>query len=154
MTYRGLDRLVALCIFAVSAGYFAYAWQLRIPPSSDDGPLSARSFPFALGLIAMALSAVIAVKPSGNHEPVAFERTAWVRTGALTLLMAFYTLAVTRLGFVPTASLFLAGGFAVLGERRPHVLAAVAIGVSLSFWFLFRQLDVDLDWGWFERIGA
>ncbi len=152
MPYRALDRAVALGIFAFSAAYFLLAWNLRIPPSSDDSPLSARSFPFALGLIAMVLSAAIALKPSGGDRTISFERAAWMRTILLAGLMGFYALAITRLGFVPTASLFLAGGFAVLGERRPLVLAAVALGVSLSFWFLFRQLDVDLDWGWFGRI--
>ncbi len=66
--------------------------------------------------------------------------------------MALYALAIGPLGFVVTSALFLAGGFFVLGERRPKVLALVALGTSLGFFVMFRLLDVNLDWGVFGRM--
>ncbi|MDX2101555.1 MAG: tripartite tricarboxylate transporter TctB family protein [Alphaproteobacteria bacterium] len=151
MPFRQLDRAVALAVFAFAAAYFLLAFQIRVPPSSDDSPLSARSFPFALGAVAMVLSALVALKPS-HGDAIAFERRAWLRSLGLLALMGFYALAVTRLGFVITTAAFLAAGFRLLGERRPMVLALVAVGTAVGFWFLFRQLDVELDWGWFEDL--
>ena len=91
---------------------------------------------------------------SGPPEgaPIGAAGFSWGRALGLVGLMAFYALAINRLGFVVTSALFLAGGFWALGERRPLVLALVALGVSLGFWTMFSLLDVKLDWGIFERI--
>jgi putative tricarboxylic transport membrane protein len=65
--------------------------------------------------------------------------------------MGLFALAINPLGFVVTSALFLIGGFLVLGERRPLVLACVGIGVAVGFWIMFTLLDVQLDWGIFGR---
>jgi putative tricarboxylic transport membrane protein len=150
MTRLHGERLAALAILLLSLAYFWLAFGIKAPPGADDSPFSARSFPMALGPIAMALSLILLVRPP-EGKPIGVSGFAWRRAGGLVLLMCLYALAIDRLGFVVTSALFLAGGFAVLGERRPIVLAAVALGVSLGFWTMFTLLDVKLDWGWFGR---
>ena len=151
MTRTQGERLAALAILLFSLGYFVLAFGIKAPPSSDDSPFSARSFPMMLGPIGMALSLVLLVRPP-EGAPIGAAGFSWGRALGLVGLMVFYALAINRLGFVVTSALFLAGGFWALGERRPRVLALVALGVSLGFWTMFSLLDVKLDWGIFERI--
>ncbi len=142
---------MALGLLLLSLAYLAMGWRIDVPGSSDDSPFSARSLPLALGVLGAVLSAVLVVRPAGG-APVGVAGFAWGRTAGLLALMAWYALAITHAGFVVTSAVFLAGGFRLLGERRPAVLAAVSIGVSLGFWLLFRALGVTLDWGVFERL--
>ncbi len=145
------ERAVALALMLLCLAYLALGFRIVVPESSDDSPFSARSFPLALGVLGALLSAAIVARP-GTGSPVGVAGFAWQRTGGLLLLMAGFALAISHLGFVVTSTLFLAGGFRLLGERRPRVLLPVSIGVSLGFWALFRALDVTLDWGFFERL--
>lgn len=150
MTRTQAERLAALAILLFSLAYFWLAFSIKVPPSSDDSPFSARTFPLALGPMGMALSlALILRPPDGERVGVGL---AWGRAGGLIALMGFYAAAITPLGFVVTSAIFLAGGFLVLGERRPLVLALVALGVSIGFFVMFRVLDVNLDWGVFGRM--
>jgi putative tricarboxylic transport membrane protein len=146
------ERLAALALLAFSLGYFLLAFGIRVPVSSDDSPLSARSLPFGLGVAGMALSFLLVVRPPGGANDVGVARFAWKRAAALLALMGLYAIAIPHLGFVVTSSLFLAGGFFVLGERRPHVLLPVALATALSFWGAFELLDVRLDWGVLGRM--
>lgn len=150
MTRTQAERLAALAILLFSLAYFWLAFSIKVPPSSDDSPFSARTFPLALGPMGMALSlALILRPPDGERVGVGLARG---RAGGLIALMGFYAAAITPLGFVVTSAIFLAGGFFVLGERRPLVLALVALGVSIGFFVMFRVLDVNLDWGVFGRM--
>lgn len=146
-----LERIVGLMLLAVSLAYFVMAFGIRLPPSSDDSPLSARSLPLALGVAGMALSFILVVRPPPGDE-VPWRAFAWGRAAALIGLMGLYALAIPHLGFVVTSALFLAGGFVVLGERRPVLLVAVAVITAVAFFIAFRLLDVNLDWGVFGRL--
>jgi putative tricarboxylic transport membrane protein len=151
MTRLQGERLAALAILLFALAYFWLAFGIKVPPSSDDSPFSARSFPLALGPIAAVLAFMLLLKPSHNDE-IGASRFKWGRAAGLVALMGGYALGINQLGFVVTSALFLAGGFFVLGERRPLVLALVALGVSLGFWIMFTLLDVKLDWGVFGRM--
>jgi putative tricarboxylic transport membrane protein len=143
------ERLAALAILLFSLGYFWLAFGIKVPASSDDSPFSARSFPLVLGPLAAILSLILLVRPP-DGEAVGVN-LQWGRGFGLIALMGVYALAINHLGFVVTSAIFLAGGFLLLGERRPPVLAAVSVGVALGFWIMFWLLDVKLDWGVFGR---
>ncbi len=151
MTRTGLERLTALLILLFSLAYFILAFSIKLPPGSDESPFSARTFPLVLGPLGMALSLALVIKPP-DGAPIGAASLAWGRAGGLLALMALYALAINRLGFVVTSSLFLAGGFRVLGERRLKVLAPVALVTALGFWVMFTLLKVELDWGIFGRM--
>ena len=150
MTRVHAERLAALMILLFSLAYFALAFKIKLPPSSDDSPFSARTFPLVLGPLAMALSLALLVKPPGGDD--VGRGLSWGRAGGLLGLMALYALAINHLGFVVTSALFLAGGFYVLGERRMKVLAPVAAVTAVGFWIMFTLLSVQLDWGIFGRM--
>lgn len=151
MTRVAAERLVALAILAFSLAYFLLAFGIRVPPTSDDSPFSARTFPFALGLLGMGLSLVLLLRQPSGAE-VGVRAFAWGRAVGLIVLMSLFALLIVPFGFVVTASLFLAGGFYVLGERRLKVLVPVAIITALGFWTMFTLLQVQLDWGLFGRM--
>ncbi len=150
MTRLHAERLAALLILLFSLTYFVLAFKINLPPSSDDSPFSARTFPLVLGPLAMALSLTLLVKPPGGGD--VGKGLSWGRAGGLFGLMALYALAINHLGFVVTSALFLAGGFYVLGERRMKVLAPVAVVTAIGFWIMFTLLSVQLDWGIFGRM--
>ena len=150
MTRVNAERLVALLILLFSLAYFVLAFGIKLPPSSDETPFSARTFPLVLGPLAMALSLALLLKPPGGED--VGRGLAWGRALGLVGLMALYALAIDRLGFVVTSALFLAAGFYVLGERRTKVLLPIAATTALAFWTMFTFLDVQLDWGIFERM--
>lgn len=150
MTKVHAERLAALLILLFSLAYFVLAFEIKLPPSSDDSPFSARTFPLVLGALAMALSLTLLVKPPGGDD--VGRGLSWGRAGGLLGLMALYALAINHLGFVVTSALFLAGGFSVLGERRMKVLVPVAAVTAIGFWIMFTLLSVQLDWGIFGRM--
>ncbi len=150
MTRVNAERLVALLILLFSLAYFVLAFGIKLPPSSDETPFSARTFPLVLGPLAMALSLALLLKPPGGED--VGRGLAWARALGLVGLMALYALAIDRLGFVVTSALFLAAGFYVLGERRMKVLLPIAATTALAFWTMFTLLDVQLDWGIFGRM--
>lgn len=145
------ERLAALALLLFSLAYFWLAFSIKVPPSSDDSPFSARSFPLVLGPLGMGLSLLLLLRPP-EGERLDLAGLAWGRASGLVALMGGFALAITHLGFVPTSALFLAGGFFLLGERRPVLLVAVALGVSVGFFLMFRALNVSLDWGVFGRM--
>lgn len=150
MSRINAERLAALLILLFALAYFALAFQIKLPPSSDDSPFSARTFPLALGPIAMVMALILLIKPAGGED--VGRGLAWGRGFGLIALMGLYALAINHLGFVVTSALFLAGGFFVLGERRPRVLLPVAVLTALGFWIIFTLLSVQLDWGIFGRM--
>lgn len=147
MTRLHAERLAALLILLFALAYFLLAFKIKLPPSSDDSPFSARTFPLVLGPLAMALSLALLIRPPGGED--VGKGLSWGRAGGLLGLMALYALAINHLGFVVTSALFLAGGFYVLGERRMKVLAPVAVVTAIGFWIMFTLLSVQLDWGVF-----
>ena len=54
--------------------------------------------------------------------------------------MVFYGFTIRYLGFLISTTIFLVGGFAVLGERRIKVLLGASIPVVFIFWYLLTQL--------------
>jgi putative tricarboxylic transport membrane protein len=64
----------------------------------------------------------------------------WKPVIMLAALMIFYGLTIRYLGFLISTTIFLMGGFAVLGESRIKVLLGAAVPVVFVFWFLLSQL--------------
>lgn len=147
-----LERLVALALLAFALGYLALAFTIRVPPTSDESPLTARSFPIVLGGVAAGIALLLALRPTRGEGANGASTLAWGRALGLIALMGGYALAIQPLGFVVTSAVFLAAGFAVLGERRLQVLVPVAVLTAFGFWITFRLLDVSLDWGVFGRM--
>ncbi|MEM7709633.1 MAG: tripartite tricarboxylate transporter TctB family protein [Pseudomonadota bacterium] len=129
--------ILAFCLF--------YAWKIgdiRLLPFQRGEAFTARTMPMVLAVLAVGLSAILLIKP-GNGERPAFRGLDWGRVGFFLAWMSAYGLTVRPLGFLISTILFLAVGFAVLGERRLWMLGAVAVPLVALFWLLMTQgLDV------------
>jgi putative tricarboxylic transport membrane protein len=144
------DRLSALVFLALSLGYGALAFDIRLFPGSEEQLFTARTMPLGLAVLGAVVSLLIlATAPSVDREnrpPPA--RRRWGRVLGLCVLMLAYGATVTRVGFVVSTALFLTGGMVLLGERRWFVIGALAVGTAVAFWFILsRLLGVYLEPG-------
>ena len=98
--------------------------------------------PTFLAGLGVVLALVVIAAPHAPERP-ALRGLAFGRTAILLAAMSAYGLAIRPVGFLISTTAFLALGFAVLGERRAWMLAAVAVPIALGFWALMTQvLDV------------
>ena len=74
-------------------------------------------------------------------------RRDWQKTTVLFVIMAAYGLAFEWLGFALATVIFLVVTFALLGERRPFIMLAVAVPLVLGFWGLMTLLGIHLSPG-------
>lgn len=136
------DRLGALLLLAFSAAYWWLASDIRMLPFQKTQAFNAQTMPLALGAIGVVLSLAILVSPGSSDKP----EVAGFRWGlglAMLVLMVFYGLTIRPLGFILSTTLFLIGGYMLLGERRPLLLLAAALAPVVAFWLLMTQvLDV------------
>lgn len=125
-------RLFIGLVGVASAWYALEALRIPNPPVVGD-PLGPRMFPLVLGLLSLALSLLV-LRERENVGAVRATREElrsllWVAAG-----MAGYAVLLPRLGFVISTALFLAGGFAYTGGRRPLLVGAlVACGIYVLF---------------------
>ncbi|MEM7644728.1 MAG: tripartite tricarboxylate transporter TctB family protein [Pseudomonadota bacterium] len=138
--------ILAFCLF--------YAWKIgdiRLLPFQQGDAFTAKTMPIALAVLAIGLSAILILKPGDGVKPD-LRGLDWGRVAFFLAWMSAYGFTVRPLGFLISTILFLAVGFAVLGERRPWMLAAVAVPLVGLFWVLMTQgLDVyiaPLPEGW------
>ncbi|MEM8850445.1 MAG: tripartite tricarboxylate transporter TctB family protein [Pseudomonadota bacterium] len=138
--------ILAFCLF--------YAWKIgdiRLLPFQQGDAFTAKTMPIALAVLAVGLSAILILKPGDGAKPE-LRGLDWGRVAFFLAWMSAYGLTVRPLGFLISTILFLAVGFAVLGERRLWMLAAVAVPLVGLFWVLMTQgLDVyiaPLPEGW------
>jgi putative tricarboxylic transport membrane protein len=129
--------ILAFCLF--------YAWKIgdiRLLPFQRGDAFTARTMPIALVTLGLALSTLLVIRPGGGERP-ALRGLDWGRVGFFLVWMSIYGLTVRTFGFIISTTLFLAIGFAVLGERRLWMLAAVSVPLVVLFWVLMTQgLDV------------
>lgn len=122
------DRLSGAALVALGA---AAAWGgSRLPnvPGQDVGPAV---FPMLIGgglalcgvLIALGIGRGFEAPDPADEAP---PRLSWMRVLLPPALLAFYALAVERLGFLPTAALIVLAAALALGAR-PRLAAAVAV---------------------------
>lgn len=113
-------------------------------------------FPAVVG-IGLATSLVAMLLAGRKGSPATGPRddrpaVAWVPLGGTLLLLALVPWAFERLGFVVTASGYLACQARVLGSRRwARDLFAAIVLVTLTFVVFTRFLDVSLPYGVLAR---
>jgi putative tricarboxylic transport membrane protein len=129
--------ILAFCLF--------YAWKIgdiRLLPFQQGDAFTARTMPTALVAIGIALSAFLVIRPGSSGRPQ-LRGLDWKRVGFFLVWMSIYGFTVRTFGFLLSTTIFLAVGFAVLGERRIWMLAAVSVPLVVLFWVLMTQgLDV------------
>ncbi len=148
------DLIGSLIFLALSIAYGASAQLIPFYPGDEYEPFTARTLPFALSVLGAGLSFALlisamkkisAIKKSSEvklDQPVLKSALGydWSTVIKLLSLMVFYALALKWLGFIIATTVFLFGGYWILGERRKKVLFGASLPFVVAFWFMLTQL--------------
>lgn len=136
------DRIGALLLLAFCSAYWALATEIRMLPFQANQAFNAQTMPLALGAMGVGLSLAIFISPGSGERPT-LSGFRWGLAGAMLALMVFYGLTIRPLGFLTSTTLFLIGGYMVLGERNPITLILASVPIVVAFWALMTQgLDI------------
>ncbi|WP_102782735.1 tripartite tricarboxylate transporter TctB family protein [Thalassospira sp. GB04J01] len=137
------DKFGALLFLCLALIYGFYVDDIPLLFGDEDAPFNAQTLPNALAWILGLVSFIQLVMPANQEAgnlSAAFRGLKWGRVVQLGVLMVFYGFTIRYLGFLISTTIFLVGGFAVLGERRIKVLLGASIPVVFIFWYLLTQL--------------
>lgn len=132
-------------VFSISYGIATY--QIPLMFYAEEDAFSPRTLPLALAACGIIVSLAMLLMPPVSDPEVkdqslggALRGLEWKKVGQLTLLMVLYGLAIKTLGFILSTTIFLIGGFWILGERRLKVLLLASIPLVLVFWFIMVKI--------------
>ena len=140
------SRAGSLFFLLFSMIYFYQSFTIRLLPGSHYEVMTARTFPYYLGLFGIALSCIMlmlsyAKKSENDYFDWERLKTYDFRKGLyFVLAMLLYGYTIRTLGFMISTIIFLVIGFMILGERRIKVILLTSVGVSVVFWFLLTQV--------------
>ncbi|MBI2153153.1 MAG: tripartite tricarboxylate transporter TctB family protein [Candidatus Rokubacteria bacterium] len=131
------DRIAgsALVLLAVVT-----AWETRRLPLGTLHNPGPAYMPLLLALILGSLGLVVALRGGGSP---ALGALRWPEAGHAVAILAgcaFAALTLERLGYRLTVFVVLAFLLGFVERKRPAVVAAVALGLSFSSYFLFSNL--------------
>jgi putative tricarboxylic transport membrane protein len=132
------DRIGALLLLAFSIFYGVRTLYIPLLPFQAEAAFTARSMPWALSVLGVVLSVALLLQ-RGTGARVAAVGFRWDRAALLCALMVAYGLTVRPGGFLISTSLFLIGGFVILGERRVWLILVASIPIVVFFWVLMTQ---------------
>ncbi len=133
------DRIGALLLLAFSIFYWLRIDEIRLLAFQADAAFTARTIPEILSMMGVVLSLVLLLRP-GSAAKVEAAGFLWGKAALICLLMVAYGLTVRPAGFLLSTSLFLIGGYWILGERRWLVLLGAAVPLVVLFWLLMSQV--------------
>lgn len=139
------DRIGGALLLLFCIVYGLLSQNIRLLPFQENVAFHARTMPEVLSVLGIGLSLLVIAFP-GSHKKPELTGYNWLIGAAFLALMSLYGLTIRPLGFILSTSLFLMIGFAILGERRPAILLAVAVPLVVAFWVLMTQgLDVFIE---------
>ena len=133
------DRIGALLLLAFALGYGVLTFQIPLLSFQAGSAFTARTMPQALAVLGIGLSIILLLK-SGGRAPAFSANFQWRRIVLICALMIFYGFTVRPAGFLISTSLFLIGGFVILGERRLWVVLVASLPPVVLFWTLMTQV--------------
>ncbi len=139
------DRIGGVLLLLFCIAYGLLSRNIKLLPFQMDVAFNARTMPEVLTVLGIGLSLAVIVFPGSAARPE-LGGYRWGQCALFLGLMSVYGLTIRPLGFIVSTSLFLMIGFALLGERRPHILLLVAVPLVVVFWVLMTQgLDVFIE---------
>lgn len=158
MTERSRDRIVGLVLFGASALWCWGAWTTI--PSTYSGPVGARGFPLALGVLLGILALTVflgAFRPDaddaqtngadGNDRAIPLMAEIWA-IGVPVALLLVYVFLLWAIGFLLATATVVALGLLAINERRPAVLGGLVVGLSFGIYLIFgKVLGIYLPYG-------
>ncbi|PWJ21605.1 tripartite tricarboxylate transporter TctB family protein [Jannaschia seohaensis] len=148
-----LDRWIALIFIAFCCiyGYAAFfTMDQLLPPFMQRNPVWPSTFPKVLSVLGILVGLIVLFgleKSAEQSEPSATDinyrrlhEYNLVQALSLLGLMVVYALALRPAGFLLATMVFLAGGSAILGERRWLTMLLVAAIASGAVWYLVQEV--------------
>lgn len=148
-----LDRWLALIFiaFCCAYGYLAFfTMDQLLPPFMQRNPVWPSTFPKILSVLGVVVGLIVVLgleKPTEQGEPSATDinlsRLHEYKLGQAVMLLALmvaYALALRPIGFLLATTLFLAGGSAILGERKWHIMIPVSVLAAGCVWYLVQEV--------------
>jgi putative tricarboxylic transport membrane protein len=139
------ERIGALFFLVLSITYGYYGSEIRLHPGDEFEPMNAQTLPYVLSILGIGLSIFLLITARQPEHKTETDKHEWLPVILLIGLTLIYGLTLDWLGFLISTTLFLIGGFWILGERRWRVLLKIAIPFVLVFWGgLTQLLDIYL----------
>jgi putative tricarboxylic transport membrane protein len=143
-----LDRWIAIVFLLICLlyGYTAFLnMDGNLPPFMQRNPIWPSTLPKLLSIIGIIVSMVVIYsKPFEPGEgSIDYRRLGQYKLFhaiGLMGLMVLYAVCLRPMGFLfSTAAFLLISGY-ILGERKLHILAPVAILTSIVIWYLVQEI--------------
>ncbi len=140
------SRIGAIFFLIFSAFYFYKSFDIHLLRSTLSDVMTARTFPYYLGILGVLVSALILIFSFINiDKDDLFDmkklKTYDFKKGIyLIFAMIFYGYTIRSLGFVISTIIFLILGFKILEEKNWKVILLTSFGISIVFWLLLTQL--------------
>ncbi|AJY44917.1 tripartite tricarboxylate transporter TctB family protein [Martelella endophytica] len=130
------DRAIgaAILLFALATFYFA----THIDVLATSGAITPRSLPMALAIVIGAGGLFLLIRPGSLALRAALAPIVNRHALAFMALLLIYGLSFRHVDFRLGVWLFMLLSMALLGERRPTMLAIVPIAVAASVFLIFR----------------
>ena len=141
------QRLSGLFFCAVFIAYGYAAQDIQLDFWAGEEVFNARSFPYLIAAGGTVLSLLLAVNPPAGPAEIGIRSMNWPGLLGLVGLMILYGILLEPAGFIVTTTLFLIGGYLILGERRPLPILLASFPVVISFYFLMDFLGIYLSPG-------
>lgn len=141
-----VDRVIALIVFLIAAGYLYMASQF--PRLEIGDPLGPKIFPVILGTI-LILTAILLVfeslrKPEGDprksDEPEEKGNKHLLVILAVALVTLVYVLVLEKVGYILDTFLLLMVTMAYFNRNKYVQNGIIAIAFSLIFYLMFAKL--------------
>ena len=129
------DRAVGIGGLLIGLAAMAEGW--RIPAATATGEPGTRLFPLLIGAIICSLSLAVVLRPERASAGGAGEAAGRARLWGTVAILAGYTIAFERLGFLLATPIVLGALLAGYGERRWSVIAGVSVGATAATYVVF-----------------
>lgn len=136
------DLMPGLVFFVLSSGYFVMSMDIPLYFGDEDAPFNAQTFPYLLGILGMATSALMiffGLRPRAESSDLPSDHS-WAPVGYMCILMIGFGVALGIAGFFLATVLFLGSGLVLLGERRPLIIIAVPLAAATAFAVLLHGI--------------
>ena len=131
---------IAMLLFSMAYCYFTVSLE------ADFDPTREKYFPFILSVGMITLSVLLFFLPS-QHTTSWPKGRQWLEIALLIAAILFYSLFLSHVGFLISASLLMAVCMWGFGAKRRWI-APVSIAVVISFYIIFdRILGLNLPAG-------
>ena len=133
-------RISGLLFLALSLAYGHLATAIPTLPIDEFEAMTARSLPFFLSALGVVLSTIMIFRPKPEVEAASTSGSMssgeWQTVLLLLLAIVVYSSVLDWVGFLLGTALFLASGFAILGERRWAVIVGVSLSLVGTLWLV------------------